>query len=240
MTHIFISDLHLENERPDMTALFLAFLHKHTSPDNILYILGDFFESWIGDDNNTAFNDLIIRELKSASVSGLTIYFMRGNRDFLVGRKFLRASGCHLLPDEYVVNLSGKPTLLMHGDTLCTDDLAYLKFRKKARNWFFQQLFLLKPLKKRIEMANAYREASKAYTSTAPDHLMDVTQHEVERVMQKHNVKYLIHGHTHRPAIHQFELDNMPATRTVLGPWHNEGSALMCFDDGRQELIRVK
>ncbi len=153
---------------------------------------------------------------------------MHGNRDFLLGRKFFRRTGCRLLPEEYVVNISGKPVLLLHGDTLCTEDTAYLRFRKRARNWFMQQLFLLKPLSKRRAIAQKYREASAVHTSTTPLDIMDVTPAAVEAVMQKHHVYQLIHGHTHRPGIHRFSLNYQPAERIVLGPWHEHGSAFIC------------
>jgi UDP-2,3-diacylglucosamine hydrolase len=226
--NLFISDLHLEDCRPDITDIFFRFLRHDAVKADALYILGDFFEAWIGDDNLTDFNLSVIAELKRATDGGLSIYIMHGNRDFLLGQRFLKATGCRLLPDEYVVNLGGIPTLLMHGDTLCTADIAYLKFRKKSRNWFMQQLFLLKSLKTRQQIAADMREKSKAYTSTAPEKLMDVTQAEVLRVMSKHHVQRLIHGHTHRPAIHHFELAALPATRTVLAPWHEHGSVLIC------------
>ena len=157
----------------------------------------------------------------------------------MLGKNFLRASGCKLLSDEHVFNLAGLPTLLLHGDTLCTADIKYLKFRKKSRNWLLQKIFLLKSLKKRQAIAGHYRTASKAHTSTIPDHIMDVTQTEVERVMQKYHVQHLIHGHTHRPGVHHFELHSNPATRTVLGPWHEHGSVLVCDEKGNKELILV-
>jgi UDP-2,3-diacylglucosamine hydrolase len=229
----FISDLHLEEARPDITNLFIRFLNQ-TNVDE-LYILGDFFESWIGDDNLTPFNQLMMDALKSATKRGLTIYFLRGNRDFLIGKKFLRNTGCVLLPDEYVITIAGKKTLLMHGDTLCTEDKAYLKFRKKARCWLVQKLFLLKSLETRRGIAQRYRDASKSHTSTMPDYIMDVTQAEVERVMLKHRVLDLIHGHTHRPNVHEFSLQGQPATRTVLAAWHEQGSVLICNSDGQRE-----
>ncbi len=240
MIKVFISDLHLEEDRPDITNIFLRFLAEYTTRAEALYILGDFFEAWIGDDNVTSFNQQIIAALQQATQRGLPIYFMHGNRDFLIGKKFLRASGCKLLPDEQVIDLYGTPTLLMHGDTLCTEDHAYLKFRKKSRNWFFQQLFLLKSLASRQAIAQKHRDASKQYTSVTPQYIMDVTQHEVERVMLKHHVQHLIHGHTHQPAVHRFELSHAPATRTVLAPWHEHGSALICAADGSQEAIILK
>lgn len=239
MTYLFISDLHLEEERPHITELFLKFLEKNIQCAEGLYILGDFFEVWIGDDNVTPFNQSIIHALHKATRKGLPIYFMHGNRDFLLGKKFLRATGCQLLPDEYLFTLAGSPTLLLHGDTLCTSDVKYLKFRKKSRNWLLQKLFLIKSLQKRQAIAAHYRTLSKAHTSTTPDHIMDVTQAEVEHLMQKYRVQHLIHGHTHRPGVHHFELHNMPATRTVLGPWHEHGSVLVCDEKGNKELIHI-
>ncbi len=240
MNTLFISDLHLEEERPNITELFLKFLENHSKRHaSALYILGDFFEVWIGDDNIAPFNQSIIHALRKATDKGLPIYFMHGNRDFLLGKRFLRASGCKLLPDEHVLNLANSPTLLLHGDMLCTADIKYLKFRKKSRNWLLQKIFLFKPLRKRQAIANNYRQASKIHTSTMPDHIMDVTQSEVERIMQKYHVQHLIHGHTHRPGVHHFELCNMPATRTVLGPWHEHGSALLCDEKGNKELIHI-
>jgi UDP-2,3-diacylglucosamine hydrolase len=181
----------------------------------------------------------VINALHEASDRGLRIYFMHGNRDFLLGRKFLRATGSYLLDDETVISIMGEPTLLMHGDTLCTQDTAYLKWRKKSRNWFMQKLFLWKSLEKRRQVAEDMRAKSKAYTSTAAENIMDVTQEEVERVMRKYQVRHLIHGHTHRPAVHTFELDGKTAKRTVLAPWHDEGSVLICDDLGKQEIIKL-
>lgn len=239
MINIFISDLHLEHSSPEIAKIFIHFLQNNTQPNRTLYILGDFFEIWIGDDDLSLFNQSIINALKSATSEGLPIYIMHGNRDFLLGKKFLQATGCKLLPDEHIVHLNGIPTLLMHGDTLCTEDKKYLKFRKKVRCWLVQKLFLMKSLKKRQAMAVHYREGSKQHTSTIPQYIMDVTQAEVERVMQKHNVQHLIHGHTHREAVHHFELNGKPATRTVLGAWHEQGHALVCEENGGQNLIKV-
>jgi UDP-2,3-diacylglucosamine hydrolase len=239
MSIIFISDLHLEESQPSTTEIFFQFLKQITSSTNTLYILGDFFEAWIGDDDLTPFHLSIIHALKSATENGLPIYIMHGNRDFLLGKKFLRATGCQLLADEVVINLYGVPTLLMHGDTLCTQDVKYLQFRKKTRNWFFKKLISFKSLEKRREMAREYREKSKSHIATLADNIMDVTQTEVERVMQKHHVQHLIHGHTHRQAVHTFELNNKPATRTVLGAWHGSGSALICDENNKQEFIVI-
>lgn len=237
MTILFVSDLHLEEQRPDISELFLNFLKKQSPYIQSLYILGDFFESWIGDDDCSNFNQSIINALYHTTQKGLPIYFMHGNRDFLIGKKFLKASGCKLLPEEYVINLYGCPTLLMHGDTLCTEDKKYLQFRKKSRNWFYQKLILMKSLEKRRELAAKMRSASREHVRTTAQYIMDVTQAEVERVMQKQSVHHLIHGHTHREAMHQFELNGQQATRTVLGAWHQEGRVLVCEENGKKELV---
>ncbi len=237
MINALISDLHLEENNPHIADIFKNFLTDCTMSASALYILGDFFEAWIGDDDLTSFNRMIIDALFQATQKGLAIYFTHGNRDFLIGKKFLRMTGCQLLPDEYVANLFGTPTLLMHGDTLCTEDLKYLKFRKKSRSWLFKTFIQLYSLKKRRAIAAHYREQSKAHTRNTAEYIMDVTQAEVERVMRKHHLLHMIHGHTHRPAIHHFELDGQQATRTVLAAWHEQGNALICEPNGNQKLI---
>lgn len=240
MSILIISDLHLEQANPNIADIFFRFLNHEARQAEALYILGDFFEAWIGDDDLTPFNLSVIKALHDAHESGLPIFFMHGNRDFLIGKKFLRASGCTLLPEEYVLDIYDTPTLLMHGDTLCTHDVKYLKFRKRIRKWWVQQLFLMKSLKKRQEIAANYRANSKSHVATLPDYIMDVTQEEVERVMKKNQVQHLIHGHTHRQAVHQFNLNDQPATRTVLGAWHEYGVALVCEKSGKQEFLVLK
>ncbi|HSW69746.1 MAG TPA: UDP-2,3-diacylglucosamine diphosphatase [Gammaproteobacteria bacterium] len=234
---VLISDLHLEEKNPYLADIFKNFLKDCTSSASNLYILGDFFEKWIGDDDLTSFNCMIIDSLRQATKKGLPIYFTHGNRDFLIGKKFLRMTGCQLLPDEFVANIFGTPTLLMHGDTLCTEDIKYLRFRKKSRSWLFKTIVQLYSLKKRRAIAERYREASKKHVSSTPEYIMDVTQSEVERVMKKHHVLRMVHGHTHRPAVHHFQLDGQEAARTVLGAWHEQGNALICYPDGRQNWI---
>ncbi len=236
MINYLISDLHLEDTRPDITAIFLKFLRDISKPDNVLYILGDFFEVWIGDDDLSAFNLQIMQALRAATDAGLKIYFMPGNRDFLIGKKFLRMSGCELLPDEYILKIAARPILLMHGDTLCTNDKNYLKFRRKSRKWFMQKIFLMKKLSARQLIAADLRAKSKMHTSTVPDHLMDVTQAQVEHVMRKHQVNQLIHGHTHRPESHHFDIDGQTATRIVLAPWHERGCVLIYDQNGNNKI----
>jgi UDP-2,3-diacylglucosamine hydrolase len=237
MSIFFISDLHLEESRPDISDIFLRFLKNQAMQANALYILGDFFEFWIGDDDPSLFAHAVQQALYEATQTGLPIYFLHGNRDFLVKKKFFHRTGCLLIPEETLIDLYGIPTLLMHGDTLCIEDIAYMKARKYVRNPLVQMIFLLKSLKKRQTIVAGYREASKKHTKMSPDAIMDVTQSEVERLMHKHHVQHLIHGHTHRQAQHTFTLNHSPATRTVLGAWHDKGNALLCHDDGRQEFI---
>jgi UDP-2,3-diacylglucosamine hydrolase len=240
MTTLFIADLHLEEARPEISELFFKFLREEAASAKALYILGDLFEVWIGDDDRSRFNQAVIQALRQAANRGTAVYFMRGNRDFLIGRAFQRDAACEILADEKLIYLNEQPILLMHGDTLCTQDIKYLQFRKRSRNFFIQQLFLLKSLTKRKAIAATARKRSYDHTQSAAPEIMDVTQTEVERVMQKHKAKQLIHGHTHRPAVHQFSLAGQPVTRTVLAPWHHEGSALLCHSDGKQEFIELK
>jgi len=239
MQKIIISDLHLDETRPYITDLFINFINNLPVGTEALYILGDFFEAWIGDDDTNEHNSKIINHLKKLNDKGLPVYFMHGNRDFLIGKSFLKSTGCTLLADEHCETIYGNKILLMHGDTLCTKDIKYLKFRKKSRKWWAQKLFLLKSLEKRRNLVKEYRKASKAHMSTLPDHIMDVTPEEVIRVMEKHGVNTLIHGHTHREAIHEIEVNNSPAKRYVLGAWHERGSALICSDDGKIEPISI-
>lgn len=238
---LFISDLHLNVNQPHITEQFVMLLLQcKTSSVDALYILGDLFEAWIGDDDDTSFHRMIIKALKEVTSAGIPIYFLRGNRDFLIGRRFLKKTGCQLLADETKINLYGQPVLLLHGDTLCTRDIAYMKWRKKARNPILHTLFfLMLPLSMRRKKADNMRQQSAEYTKTAMKEIMDVTQEEVERVMQKHEVHYLIHGHTHRPNIHKFLINNIPCERIVLGAWHDDADVLVWDASGKKELIAL-
>lgn len=225
----FISDLHLDPSQSEIVDLFLKFLIKCHQDVDALYILGDFFETWIGDDDTNEFNLTIIKALHEATQKGLPIYFLHGNRDFLIGKKFLKQTGCTLLDEETVIDLYGVRVLLMHGDTLCTLDENYQKARKKLRNPIVQQIFLSLPLKLRRLIATKMRAKSATYTQTTSKHLMDVTQTEVYNKLQKHNSQLIIHGHTHKPGIH--------SDRIVLGAWHNTGNGLMWHANGKKYLI---
>ncbi|MBX3708892.1 MAG: UDP-2,3-diacylglucosamine diphosphatase [Gammaproteobacteria bacterium] len=234
---IFISDLHLDESRPQIAQLFLTWLHTTDSCVDALYILGDLFEAWIGDDDNTLFHREIIHAIAKASQNGLPIYFVHGNRDFLIGKKFLCESGCKLLPDETEIQLYNMTVLIMHGDMLCTKDTSYLRARKLLRNCFLQKLFLFLPLSIRRKIANKLRKKSFKHTANTPMETMDVTQEEVETIMKKHHVQCLIHGHTHRPGFHHFSLNNLPASRVVLDAWHEHGNMLVWDEFGKKELI---
>ncbi|MDK9557493.1 UDP-2,3-diacylglucosamine diphosphatase [Marinobacter sp. M216] len=219
MTMLFISDLHLEESRPDITEAFLDFLTNKAMGVERLYILGDFFEAWIGDDERTPLQEKVASALKEVNESGTAIFLMHGNRDFLIGEDFCNRAGATLLDDPTVVDLYGTPTLLMHGDSLCTADVEYQKFRANMRNPQWQQMILQRPLADRQQMARQLREISMAKNQGKEETIMDVTPEEVVKEMEAHGVQRLIHGHTHRPAEHQLEANGQPAKRIVLGDW---------------------
>lgn len=219
MTTLFISDLHLEESRPDITDAFFTFLKNRAMGVERLYILGDFFEAWIGDDEKTPLQEQVAGALKALANSGTDIFLMHGNRDFLIGEDFCHRAGATLLDDPTVVDLYGTPTLLMHGDSLCTADVEYQKFRANMRNPQMQKMMLARPLEDRQKMARQLRDMSMAKNQGKAEAIMDVTPEEVVREMETHGVQRLIHGHTHRPAIHDLEANGKGARRVVLGDW---------------------
>ena len=220
MTTLFISDLHLEESRPDITDAFLAFLTDKAMAKDALYILGDFFEAWIGDDERTPLQETVANALREVKASGTAIYFMHGNRDFLIGEEYCSRAGAILLDDPSVVDLYGTSYLLMHGDSLCTADVEYQKFRASMRNPQWQQMILQRPLEDRKQMARQLREISMAKNQSKEDLIMDVTPEEVVLELEAHGVQNMIHGHTHRPAVHDLTANDAPARRIVLGDWH--------------------
>lgn len=222
MTILFISDLHLQADRPDITAALFRFLEETAPGAEALYILGDFFEYWIGDDYSDELIEEVRKQLHALSASGVPIFFMHGNRDFLLGEAFAARAGMLLLHDPTVIDLNGQRALLMHGDSLCTADTEYQAFRAQARNPEWQNAILSKSIDERLALARQLREKSKTESAMKAEDIMDVTQTEVEKVMLEHNVRLLIHGHTHRPAEHEFELNGEPAKRIVLGDWHTQ------------------
>lgn len=235
----FVSDLHLDANHPEITSQFIELLDKCDESVDDLYILGDLFELWIGDDDSSPFITDLMKHMQRASQRGARIHFMHGNRDFLIGHRFLKQTHCHLLQEEEKIDLYGKPVLLMHGDTLCTEDTAYLRARGYAQKKWLQKLFLLLPLTIRKKIAARARKASEKHTSMTTLSIMDVTQHEVERMMKQHQVDTLIHGHTHRPHTHSFLVDDQTYTRIVLPAWHGGGSVLEWRANGEKEMIQL-
>lgn len=229
---LLISDLHLEEKRPDISRAFLRFLETRARHAEALYILGDFFEVWVGDDGMTPFQREIAQALKAVSLGGTRLYLMHGNRDFMIGKAFCREAGCTLLADPHVVELGGERVLLMHGDSLCTRDEGYMRLRRLLRNPV--SLFILHhlSLRKRQKLAQKLRSSSKEETRMKASDIVDVTPDEVVRIMQRHRVRTLIHGHTHRPATHTIEVDGQPALRIVLGDWDRQGWALQIDEAG--------
>ncbi len=224
---LFISDLHLAPERPATIRLFLNFLGDRARQARRLYILGDLFDAWVGDDDDTPPYPEIRTALRDLTASGTDCALMHGNRDFLIGRAFCRDTGCTLLRDPTRVALNGEPVLLMHGDLLCTDDLAYQRFRRRIRNPLVRRLFLWKSLDRRRAMAANYRRKSGAATAEKPAEIMDVNEQTVARYLRRFQANRLIHGHTHRPAEHHMAVDGRQTHRSVLAQWHEDRGELL-------------
>ncbi len=229
---LFISDLHLCQERTETTGLFLDFLENCAPRADQLYILGDLFEAWLGDDTDNEFSETIISALNALAQKGTAIAIMHGNRDFLLGQQFADSSGSRLIDDPTLIQLDQHQVLLSHGDELCTDDVDYQAFRKQVRNPDFQRAFLALSMREREQQAHGYRELSKSSTQMKAQDIMDVNQMAVHQLMADHKVDYLIHGHTHRPAIHH--LDKVGKQRIVLGDWGDSGSVLIHNQAGFQ------
>lgn len=233
MSTFFISDLHLSPARLDLAKILLNFLQTDATQADALYILGDLFDVWLGDDIVDPFYYDIFAALKKLSEKKISIFFIAGNRDFLVGPKFEQLTGCKILPDITLIDLYHTPTLLMHGDLLCTQDSKYQQFRRITQNKFIRSLFLSCPRSWREKVGDLLRKKSQQHTSNTSQYIMDVTPGETEKQLKKYHANLLIHGHTHRPAIHS--LDNH-LTRIVLPDWHTQGSALICFPNQKDEL----
>ncbi len=232
MHRLFISDLHLDASRPSITQAFLRFVDEQAKAADELYILGDFFESWIGDDDSNALIETIRAALLSLTErsSPTAVYFMPGNRDFLLGETFCQSCGVTLLSDPFSLNLNGTHTLLMHGDSLCTDDSEYMQFRALLRSPAWQADVLNKPLEERRALAQQLRMASKDANSNKAADIMDVNQEEVLRVLENAQAPLMIHGHTHRPARHQLQTQFGSAERIVLGDWEAQAKFLRSQD----------
>ncbi|MEI2680284.1 UDP-2,3-diacylglucosamine diphosphatase [Erwinia aphidicola] len=229
MSHtLFIADLHLCTEEPAITAGFLHFLRREAQHADALYILGDLFEAWIGDDDPNPLHADVATALRQLNIP---CYFIHGNRDFLVGKRFARAAGMTLLPQEQVLELYGRRVLIMHGDTLCTDDEGYQRYRQKVQQRWLQRVFLALPLFVRQRIARKMRNGSKQANRNKDLAIMDVNPQAVVDAMSRHQVPCLIHGHTHRPAVHALNINGLPAERLVLGAWHEEGSMIKVGPD---------
>lgn len=230
---LFISDLHLAPDTPAANTALHEFLRKTAPAADALYVLGDLFEYWIGDEGlGHPFAHEIAAAFRALADGGVPVYFMHGNRDFLVGDRFAQASGMQILADPTLIRLYGCPTLLMHGDLLCSDDLEYQKFRTMVRNPAWQQAFLAKPVDERIRMAQEVRGRSEQAKQVKDTAIMDVTQATVEQALRTHGYPRLIHGHTHRPARHEHRVDGRSCERWVLSDWYQQGSYLACDADG--------
>ncbi|MEO6022663.1 MAG: UDP-2,3-diacylglucosamine diphosphatase [Burkholderiales bacterium] len=235
---LFISDLHLCASRPRIKTLFFDFLKRTASAADRLYILGDLFEHWAGDDDiNDPFNRSIISALSDLSKSGVTVFFMHGNRDFLIGAQFCKASVVTLLSDPTLIDIYGVTTLLMHGDTLCTDDVDYQNFRLQVRDPNWQQQFLSQPLATRKAIIEDLRRRSETEKQHKSMDIMDVTAASVDIALRAHHYPRLIHGHTHRPAHHVHNVDGKICERYVLTDWYEHGGYLRCDENGCEAMI---
>jgi UDP-2,3-diacylglucosamine hydrolase len=232
MATLFIADLHLSEEQPELTGQFLDFLHGPARDADALYILGDLFEAWLGDDLIPPFVQPILQALHALSDRGTAVYLMHGNRDFLLGREFCAQSGCTLLEEPAIIDLHGTPTLLMHGDLLCSDDHAYLALREQLRRPEWIAEFLAKPATERIAFARALRQRSRQESGQKSEQIMDTNPTTVSETMQRHGVSQLIHGHTHRPAQHRMTQGGKTAWRHVLPDWQTRAGVLLCDADG--------
>jgi len=246
-TTLFISDLHLDAARPEITRLFEQFLLQEARTAQALYILGDLFEAWIGDDDDAPLVQDIAAALRAVSDAGVPVFFLHGNRDFLLGHAYAKRAGMRLLPDPSVVMLYGKPVLLMHGDTLCTDDIAYQAFRAQSRTHAWREAMLAQPLAARRALATQARNASYAHQQTLKtehraqfETITDVSASTVENTFIRYDIDTLIHGHTHRPAIHSVQAGKTHCTRIVLGDWYEHGSVLRATAGGiRLDALKI-
>jgi len=227
---LFISDLHISLEKPEITRRFLAFLSDRAPKAAAVYILGDLFDAWIGDDDFTPPNNKIRNQLKQLTGSGTPVYLQQGNRDFLLGKQFSEDTGVTLIDEYAVVDLYGTPTLLTHGDLLCTDDLPYQAFRAKSHTPEWQQSVLSKPLLLRLLAARWYRIRSYFHKRKKSQDIMDVNQDTVVSIMRERHCLRLIHGHTHRPAVHDFKIDGLAAQRFVLAAWSKNAGEVLCWN----------
>ncbi len=238
MTTLFISDLHLDDRRPETTALLQEFLQQEASSAQALYILGDLFEFWLGDDVASKCSQEVATSLAGLRDQGVPCFFMHGNRDFLLQEDYAQRAGMTLLPEEYIVDLYGEQVLLMHGDSMCTDDVPYQQFRSLVRSPAWQQDFLAKTPAERLQIALQARDASAEHKDNVDMQIMDVNQLQVKAAFERHGVHRMIHGHTHRPATHDLQVNGQAAQRIVLGDWYTQSSVLR-VDAGGYELSTI-
>lgn len=232
MATFFISDLHLESSRPEIGEQFLAFLAGPAREADALYILGDLFEAWIGDDDPDPYYAQMKVALRELSDSGVPLYFMHGNRDFMIGDEFAAATGINLLEDPHPLVLYGESVLLSHGDALCTDDAEYQQVRAMTRNPEWQAMMMSRSIEERIAFARQAREQSLARNASMAEEITDVNPAAVEQAIRDSGADILLHGHTHRPAVHPFHVDERPVHRIVLGDWYDQGSMVIWDADG--------
>ena len=226
MKTLFVSDLHLDAASPEIARQFHAFLEGEARSAEALYILGDLFEAWLGDDDPDPAARATVRVLRALTDSGVPVFVMHGNRDFLIGERFCRETGATLLPDGTVIELYGERAALMHGDALCTDDASYQRLRRIVRNPVVRGLFRIMTLNQRRALAARMRAGSRAHVGMTAPEIMDVNAAAVAHAFREAGVRTMIHGHTHRPAVHPLEIDGAPAKRIVLGDWYTQGSVL--------------
>jgi UDP-2,3-diacylglucosamine hydrolase len=235
---LFVSDIHLDANRADITRQFVDFLRERAATADALYILGDLFESWIGDDAADASQREVTAALAALAARGTACFVMHGNRDFLLGSEFCRASGAQLLVDPSIVTLFGERVLITHGDTLCTDDVSYQRLRGTVRDAAWQRRFLALTREQRAILASAARDGSRAHTANTHYEITDVNAASVAALVRAAGVTTLLHGHTHRPAVHRFAVDGRDCTRIVLGDWHHSGHVLeWTFEGYRPETL---
>ncbi|ALP52550.1 UDP-2,3-diacylglucosamine hydrolase [Candidatus Tenderia electrophaga] len=232
MSTLFIADIHLGGEHPEISRRFVEFLERQAPGCEALYILGDLFEVWIGDDAVQAEHRAALQALRRLTDQGVPVRIMHGNRDFLLGHGFEALSGCQLIDDPQVIDLYGTRTLVMHGDSLCSDDVDYQQLRRQLRDPAWQRQFLAASEARRLAIAKQYRDASRSRTREKTEAIMDVNPAAVVEAMRAYGVTQLIHGHTHRPAVHELEIDGRPARRIVLGDWYSQDSSLRCDASG--------
>lgn len=238
MTTFFIADLHLTPNRPDITRCFIDFMHNEAIHADALYVLGDLFEFWIGDDDDSSFANEIKQLFRQLTLQGVACYFVHGNRDFLLGKRFARDTGVVLLDEVHTIDLYGEKAVILHGDTLCTDDVKYLAYREKVHQPWLQWVYNRLPLRlKRRIVSKVQSDIGQDKKEKSLD-IMDVTQKEVERVMSEHDCQLMIHGHTHRPGQHTFQSQGHTCRRIVLGDWYEQGSVLVCRPDNQDLQTR--